>query len=214
MQITRHLEPRTSFAVGLIWLFNITAIIGIALGFKHWFIEKTFINMLLYTLFLVVLFAVNASKNIFLFCIAFSIGMISEWIGVHTSWLFGSYYYGKNLGFKLYGVPLLIGVNWAVLSLICADLVKRIKIPKYFSAILAASIMVGLDILMEAAAPSLDFWYFEGGVAPLKNYLSWFGVAFVIQLIINNSFKAGNPKFSLHLILSQYAFFIGYLLLQ
>ena len=163
----RQIEPKTSFAIGLIWLFNITAIIGIGLGFQEWFIEKTYVNMLLYTVFLIALFPVNTSRNIFLFTIACLIGMSSEWIGVHTSWLFGSYYYGENLGIKLGGVPLLIGVNWAVLSLISADLVKKLNTSKYYKALLAASLMVGLDLLMEYAAPSLDFWYFDGEIAEL-----------------------------------------------
>ena len=38
---TRQIEPKTSFAIGLIWLFNMTAIIGIGMGFQEWFIEKT-----------------------------------------------------------------------------------------------------------------------------------------------------------------------------
>jgi putative membrane protein len=210
----RQIEPKTSFAIGLIWLFNITAIIGIGLGFQEWFIEKTYVNMLLYTVFLIALFPVNTSRNIFLFTIACLIGMSSEWIGVHTSWLFGSYYYGENLGIKLGGVPLLIGVNWAVLSLISADLVKKLNTSKYYKALLAASLMVGLDLLMEYAAPSLDFWYFDGEIAPIKNYLSWFAGAFIIQRIINDSYTDGNRKYSLHLLLSQYAFFTAYLLLQ
>ncbi|MFY9215299.1 MAG: carotenoid biosynthesis protein, partial [Flavobacteriaceae bacterium] len=132
----------------------------------------------------------------------------------HTSWLFGSYYYGENLGVKVGGVPLLIGINWAVLSLISADLVRKLNSAKYYKALLASCLMVGLDLLMEYAAPSLDFWYFDGGIAPIKNYLSWFAVAFIIQLIINDSYTHGNRKYSLHLLLSQYAFFTAYLLLQ
>ena len=212
--IERQIEPKTSLAIGLVWLFNITAIIGIGLGHQEWFIEKTYVNMLLYTVFLIALFPINGSRNIFLFTLAFLIGMSSEWIGVNTSWLFGSYFYGENLGVKLGGVPLLIGVNWAVLSLISADLVHRLNTSKYIKALLAASLMVGLDLFMEYSAASLDFWYFEGGLAPLKNYLSWFAVAFVIQLLINDNYSHGNRKYSLHLILSQYAFFAAYLLLQ
>ena len=211
---TRQIEPKTSFAIGLIWLFNMTAIIGIGMGFQEWFIEKTYVNMLLYTVFLIALFPVYSSRNIFLFTTAFLIGMSSEWICVHTSWLFGSYYYGENLGVKVGGVPLLIGINWAVLSLISADLVRKLNSAKYYKALLASCLMVGLDLLMEYAAPSLDFWYFDGGIAPIKNYLSWFAVAFIIQLIINDSYTHGNRKYSLHLLLSQYAFFTAYLLLQ
>lgn len=210
----RQIEPKTTLAIGLVWLFNITAIIGIGLGHQEWFIEKTYVNMLLYTVFLIALFPINNSRNIFLFTLAFLIGMSSEWIGVNTSWLFGSYFYGENLGVKLGGVPLLIGVNWAVLSLISADLVHQLNTSKYIKALLAASLMVGLDLFMEYSAASLDFWYFEGGLAPLKNYLSWFAVAFVIQLLINDNYSHGNRKYSLHLILSQYAFFAAYLLLQ
>ena len=41
--------------------------------------------------------------------------MLTEAIGVNTGLLFGTYEYGANLGFKIFGVPLIIGVNWTVL---------------------------------------------------------------------------------------------------
>ena len=41
--------------------------------------------------------------------------------------------------------------------------------------------MVMLDAVIEPIAPVLDFWEFDGGKAPLKNYLGWVLVAFPLN---------------------------------
>ena len=48
--------------------------------------------------------------------------MIAETIGVNFGILFGDYEYGENLGFKIFGVPFLIGINWIVLTFITGSL--------------------------------------------------------------------------------------------
>lgn len=206
-------KHKTSIGIISIWLFNLTALIGIYAGYQEWFMSKTFLNMLVYTLFLGVLFPLDTKKQWALFMGCFSIGMISEWIGVHTSILFGNYEYGDHLGFKIFGVPFFIGMNWAVLSLISEDIAKRVTKNRYLIAVFASCLMLGLDMIMEMGAPSLDFWEFSNGVVPLKNYLSWFLIALLIQLWITPKMAGGNFKFSLHLLGSQYVFFAVYLLL-
>lgn len=215
MSLTAKLpaQPITPIGITAIWLFHLTALLGFYLGYQDWFLSKTPINMGVYTLLLFVIFPISSTTNYRFFIISFLIGMASEWVGVHTTWLFGSYTYGSNLGPKIFEVPLLIGVNWAVLSIITANIV-RVKVKNNYSAsFLAAGLMVLLDIVMEKAAPELGFWSFTAGVVPLKNYISWFGIALLIQLIIGPQFKKGNSLFSLNLLLSQFVFFIGYLLL-
>jgi putative membrane protein len=204
----------TQIGVCIIWLFNITALVGIAFGFQDWFMEKTIINMCIYTLLLSLLLPIKSAFQWAAFFSCFLVGMTSEWIGVHTSWLYGNYYYGENLGFKWLDVPIFIGMNWAVLSIVSADTAKAVVKNKHARAITAATLMVLLDILMEIAAPKLDFWYFIGGNAPLKNYISWFFVALLIQYTIIPKLKGSNTPFSMHLLGSQFVFFIVYLLIQ
>ena len=44
------------------------------------------------------------------------IGILVEVLGVNLNIIFGDYYYGNSLGPKIYGTPLIIGVNWLTLS--------------------------------------------------------------------------------------------------
>ena len=44
--------------------------------------------------------------------------MISEILGVNYGLIFGDYIYLDNLGYKVFGVPVIIGVNWIILTYI------------------------------------------------------------------------------------------------
>ena len=57
--------------------------------------------------------------------IGFLTGMITEILGVQLGWIFGDYQYGEALGYKLFGVPLLIGVNWTLLTLITGAIAQQ-----------------------------------------------------------------------------------------
>ena len=209
----KTINQNTSLGIFVIWLFNTTALLGIGLGYQDWFMGKTLLNMGISLFFLALLLPIKTLKNWSLFAACFFIGMASEWIGVHTGFLFGNYYYGENLGFKIFEVPFFIGINWAILSIASAQTLSPYIKNKYGLALLAALLMVVLDVFMEMAAPGLDFWYFSAGVAPFKNYLTWFIVALLIQLFIIPKIKENNSRFATHLMLSQMVFFIGYLLL-
>ncbi|MEM9867256.1 MAG: carotenoid biosynthesis protein, partial [Bacteroidota bacterium] len=100
-------------AVGIIWLFHISGILGIALGFKEWFLTKTPMNLSICLLLFFWVFPIDTFKKIIAFFLFFGIGMFSEWLGVNYGLLFGRYAYGANFGPKLDGVPWLIGCFWA-----------------------------------------------------------------------------------------------------
>lgn len=111
------------------------------------------------------------------FAIAF-MGFIIEIIGVKTGLIFGKYSYGNGLGYKLFEVPLIISINWAML--ICAGtiVVSRIFANKIVVLSVAALLVTSIDLLIEQVAPKLDFWLFDGGFPSLHNYFGWIGVAF------------------------------------
>ena len=44
--------------------------------------------------------------------------MLAEILVVSYGIIFGNYKYGEILGYKVLGVPLIIGINWCILSLI------------------------------------------------------------------------------------------------
>ena len=73
---------------------------------------------------------------------AFSLGFIIEVLGVQTGVLFGAYSYGDPLGFKVFDVPLLIGVNWLILSFSSLGIAGKILNSSMFQVILSSLLMV------------------------------------------------------------------------
>ncbi len=140
------------------------------------------------------------------FSIAFC-GFIIEIIGVKTGLIFGKYSYGNALGYKLFNVPLIISINWAML--ICSGIivVSRIFTNKIIVLVAAAILVTGIDLLIEQVAPKLDFWQFEGRLPGLQNYLSWIGVAFFSSYFFYPTIIKGKFTVSLTILILQIIFF-------
>ncbi len=205
----KHMVPQKVYlSLFLIWLFHISGIIGIALGHKEWFIPKTPLNLLVCTALFIWIYPLDSKRKWGIFGLFFFIGMFLEWLGANYSLLFGSYDYGENLGYKVDGVPLFIGINWALLTFITGELSKKAAKNIWFRATIGALLMVFLDFLMEQSAPGFDFWSF-GEHVPLENYVTWFLVAFIFQIVFQKTKMEGNTNISLHLFLAQMVFF-GY----
>lgn len=196
------------FSIGIIWLFHISAIIGISLGNLDWFIEKTPINLGLCFFFFLFIYPINNLKKIVALLLFFAGGMFAEWLGVNYQILFGSYAYGNNFGPKLDGVPFLIGAYWALLTFITASILEFTQFPYRIKIIGAAGLMVLLDFFMEKSAPTFDFWTFTGGMPTLENYWTWFLLGIVFQVVLKTFGIKGNRVFSLHLYGAQLCFFL------
>jgi putative membrane protein len=192
----------------IILVFHIVGIVGMSISsIRGYFQLLTPFHLLLCT-GLLLIFHKGWNVNFLIFSLlAFGIGFGAEVIGVHTQLLFGGYSYGSVLGYKLFEVPLMIGVNWFLLVYLSAEIFEgRIK-NWLVAAILGALVMVIMDFLIEPVAVSLDFWIWEGGQIPLTNYTSWFMVALIIQLIYGKlDFKKKNPL-ALFLLINLTVFF-------
>ena len=203
------LSFKNAISIFAIWLVTISGIVGIYLGHMNWFITKTPMNLLLGLLLLYWNFPPkNGLRSWIIWLIVYLIGMLVELIGVNTGMLFGTYNYGENLGTKFFGVPFLIGINWVVLTFLTASIAKR-YVPNKWLAILCGSIlMVALDFFIEPTAPIFDFWHWEGGAAPIRNYVDWFVVSFLLQMIVKNDLAEETTSFPMHHLASQFIFFI------
>ncbi len=198
---------KQSSAIFVVWLFHLSAIIGVSLGYVDFFVPKTYLNLSLMFGLLCWIYPILSFKKIVLTLVFFSVGFLVEYLGVHYGLLFGEYTYGENLGFKFKGVPLLIGVNWAMLILITGAISNALKIPVFFKIITGATLMVLLDVPMETVAPVFDYWTFAGNVAPLQNYVAWFIIAAFLHGIFQFTQLKGNLVFSKHLYVCQFIFF-------
>jgi len=117
-------------------------------------------------------------KKMALQALVILLGWGIEWIGVHTKMPFGIYEYGSGLGQKWQDVPLIIGVNWLVISWSSLQLVRWAwpKSSRIQMSILGGLMMTMMDVLMESVAPKLDYWMFQMNMPPLNNYIAWFWV--------------------------------------
>ena len=167
-----------------IGIFYLVGLVGMSIGpYKSLFVGLSFFHLLL-SFGILLLGRKKYGPHFWLFLgLAFLTGMTVEWIGVHTGFLFGDYHYGSVLGPKIAGVPLIIGVNWAMLSIVSAAILSSLKLALWLEVLLAAALMVFLDFLMEPVAVKLGFWYWKGSVIPNFNYVCWFVIAVLLQFV-------------------------------
>jgi len=198
----------TYFSIFLLWLFNISAILGILSGQQDWFMSKTPLNMLLILSLVVFVYPLNSIVKVSVFMGIVVTSIFAEWLGINYGLIFGDYSYGNNFGAKIAGVPYLIGINWAVLTFATAAISASWFRNYWLKTFCGTFLMLVLDFFMETSAPVFDFWYWDIGHPPLQNFIGWFALAFVFHAIAQKLRINGNENFSLHLYASQITFFM------
>lgn len=152
-------------------------------AYRSFFVNLSFFHLLLSFLVLLLSRKCYGIKFWGFIGLAFLTGMLAEWIGVHTGLLFGDYQYSSVLGPKIFEVPVIIGVNWAMLSIVAAAMLQKLKLNFIVEVGLAALLMVFLDFLMEPVAIKLNYWSWKNGIIPIFNYVCWLGISVIIQFI-------------------------------
>ena len=117
-----NLDFNKRISIGIIWLFHLSGLVGLLYIDKNLFASLTPLNLFISSTLLFVNQKSLMKKEVIIVFLIFSIGMIAEILGVNYGLIFGKYDYGDNLGLKLLGVPLLIGLNWVVLTFICGSI--------------------------------------------------------------------------------------------
>ncbi|MEO1258278.1 MAG: carotenoid biosynthesis protein [Bacteroidota bacterium] len=207
-------QHKVGVSIFLVWLFNISGIIGISAGYGDWFLPKTPITLGLNFVLLLWNFPPKNTKVFLLWFAAFAIGMFVEIIGVKYGFLFGEYYYGENLGIKIMGVPILIGINWAVLTFMTSVISHHLFKGHWAYLLVAAFLMVFLDFFIEPNAPVFDFWYWPNGHAPLRNYIAWYVIAFLLHVMVRKEVAEKDYKVPLHIFVTQLVFFAVFYLIN
>ena len=206
-----NLDFNKKLSIIIIWLFHLSGLLGLLYIDKNLFASLTPLNLFISTTLLFVN-QTNATRiKFFIVFIIFFVGMIAEILGVQYGLIFGNYDYGNNLGLKLLGVPILIGFNWVVLTVICGSISSKIfKKSKVLSIILGITLMLLIDITLEPIAPVLDYWEFSGSKAPLQNYIGWGITSLITQTLYQYFYKTKEFIFSINLFIAQFLFFLGF----
>jgi putative membrane protein len=199
------------WAIFLAVLVHFSGAIGIAFFSPAFFVPFTPVNLFLMLLLLILHEQPINFRFIQAFFMAVVVGMTTEMIGVNTGLLFGDYSYGEVFGRKLFGVPVLIGINWFcvvyasnVVAIKCSDRIKG----KLSIALLAATIATAFDWIMEPVAMKLGFWNWNDGTIPLFNYISWFVISFAVSIAFGYLKIQANNKFAPYFLVIQALFFL------
>lgn len=177
-------KKKERLALIVLLILHGVGLVGLLTPFRPWIVALTPVHLVISTL--LVLWGIGYKSPGFKwwFMLVILIGYSVELAGIKTGVIFGNYQYGETLGFKWMDVPVIIGLNWFLVSFGSFSLVSMIKydLPVFLRIILAALLCVGLDIFIEPIAIQLDYWQWDGDI-PLRNFIGWFAVSLIIQTI-------------------------------
>jgi putative membrane protein len=195
-------------SVALLLIFNGVGLFGVLLSDEpKEFLLLTPINLMISA---VILFANHCkwSKNQVYVLIAVGIGgFLMEVIGVKTGVVFGEYFYEETLGPKLFDVPIIIGLNWALLSYFAVYTFDKFIDHKLLLTFISSLFLVILDVIIEPIAIKYDFWQWKSEEIPLQNFIAWWLLAFIFCLSIAYVKKGSQNKLAVYLLLIQVMFF-------
>ena len=203
------MKSKNTLASFILVVVYIVGVIGITYNVDERFVLLTPINLLLS---LGLVFWTHPSEYSPLWklaTISFITGILVEIAGVQTGLIFGDYQYGPVLGPKIWGTPLMIGVNWAML-VYCAGSAVNHFIPDvniWIKAAFGAMLMTLLDVLIEPVAMNLNFWNWEENIIPLQNYIAWFFVALPLLAAYFKLLGKTSNKVAILLFILQFLFF-------
>lgn len=196
-------------ALALLVAMHVAGVIGLSIESTRELFQLLTPFNLIATAAIVLHFEEFKYKNYFGFIfLCFAIGFGIEVAGVATGVIFGEYSYGATLGFKLFNVPLLIGVNWIVLSYATRMTAQKFTKQPIAIAALASLMMVVLDYFIEPVAIKYDFWNWASESIPVQNYLAWFITSFVIQIIGLKIAPQLNNQLAMKLLVVETLFFV------
>ena len=176
-------EKITLFFIALFYIIGAFLLTSNNLNFR--FFEYSFL-VILFNFLIVIIFQKNKfNKKFLLFFILFYLFFFFiEVLGVKTGKIFGSYFYGKSLGFKIFETPVIIGLNWILLIYLTFAFSELFKISNKFKIILGSFLMLFYDFILEKVAPLMDLWFWEGNSVPFLNYFSWFILGLISHSIL------------------------------
>jgi putative membrane protein len=209
MERPQSLNIAPMAAVALVILFHFVGLVGLSLPASR----QLFLNIVPFHLLLMLAIIVlghhklDSRFGVFIL-IVFWLGYIAEWIGVHKGWLFGHYSYGETLGVKLSAIPVMIGVNWFILTYATGVTMQRSRLRSPFFRILTgAALLVLLDVLIEPIAVKFDYWQWNAGSIPIKNYVCWFLIG-AVMLYVFELFRFKKQDIAAPaLLVTQFVFF-------
>ena len=205
-QVFPKMKIKTAFFI--LALFHVSGLIAILFSpFSAVFIALTPLNLIISS-FLVFAFHKNYTPiQLISFGLIACLGFAVEALGVATGEIFGRYHYGPVLGWKVFETPLIIGVNWILLSYSMTFTWSNFIKNKWLLAFISAICLVLFDLIIEPVAIFYNLWRWETETVPVQNYVAWGVISFLFCLLIGLVKKESTNKLAPYLIITQVFFF-------
>jgi putative membrane protein len=106
-----------------------------------------------------------------------TLSFLIEMAGVKTGLVFGIYSYKGSLGAELLETPLMIGLNWFMLTYCSAAIMTYVakRTAGFMGSALKAAggalLMLAYDFVAELVAPVMNMWEFQDMRPPAENYV-------------------------------------------
>lgn len=197
---------KISILISIAILFHLIGVIGIGILHSDTMLKATPFHLVLMFVLLLLSYEKRLLQFLKWVILTFAIGFVVELIGVHTGLIFGDYTYGVVLGYKVYEVPVLIGVNWVMVLVGAIALSSMFIRNKWVMILIAATLATVLDWLIEPVAIKLGYWSWAGHGIPFYNYVCWWAVSILLAFLWTN-FKLKANNFSAILFIIQAIFF-------
>lgn len=209
LKLKKLSESHVILILSIFYLFGIF--------FHLWFetreivIKLTEVNLFVFNIIIILYLAKeNPNKRIFFLWLALTVffTLIVEILGVYTGEIFGSYHYGETMKVKIGGVPIIIGVNWAILISAAHEVSKKIISNKSIIPLITAFFISIFDFVMEPIAMRLDYWQWANNSIPNQNYLVWFILGGIFSYLLIILKVNTSSKILLAYFLLQFLFFL------
>lgn len=200
-------------AIIVLVLFHQIGLIGLHLEATRDLFQQLVPMNLLLSITVLLLFHRPWTTRFVIFCfVIFWAGYLVELLGITTQVIFGPYHYDTALGFKVAGVPPMIGINWLMLVYCSGMMFRGFKLNIWLRSLLAALAMVLLDMVIEPMAIRYDFWTWDtiDGHIPAQNFLAWFVVSFGMCYAFQAQPDEKQNPVAVPLFLIQFFFFFSF----
>jgi len=199
---------KLKISITLLIAFYISGLIGILTNSSTIdFLSLTPLNLIVNMALLLANHQFGKRNQLLIFFIIGVLGFFIELLGVNTGIIFGEYTYGETLGWKFFETPLIIGINWIMLTYAVVYTIGNRIINNVVKALVCAAILVALDFLIEPVAIAYDFWSWQNEGIPLKNYIAWFCISLVFCYAIAYNKNESKNDLAPFLLLFQFIFF-------
>ena len=133
-----------------------------------------------------------------------------EILSFKTGKVFGPIIYGDTLGFKIFGVPLVLPFFWLTLIYCTGVMVKSLELNHFLSAGIGAVVVTLTDVIIEPFAMHFRMWNWDHNHAPLQNYFACLLISFLILLYFHSAKTKIRNSMAIPVLLSQIGFFLAF----